>query len=318
MNISEIKRSYLRNINQNYLVLNYCNYFGNSDNTGIDYRIQMLKKNKIQGLLVMSKRVVNNEESYYYDINSLVPFSQIYEKRQIKYCELEKILSSCVNTINQLGEFLLDGNQIIFDPEYIYIDTNDYSARLVYFPDYEGNIKQGFTQLMDFIISRLDHSDDQAVNLGYKMYRYTRQTNYVITDMRNMITEISQCSQYNNQSIVESQVNACHPEIPMPNQGQNQYSNQYQCCNENNVAVQNNSYDNMQNEVYVESKVVESGNKKKTPLLIVGLLAFAVILGIVKICNGNVNDSYAVYIFALTFVSFVSAIIIMYSYLKKS
>ncbi len=173
------------------MILSKLSFFKKNDNEENDYRIKMLKRNKIDGLLVMSKRNLNGDVKYYYDVNSLIPLSQLFERKYMGYEQIHNLITGCIQTFKQIREYLLDSNQLLVHPDYIYVDSNSGKPFLAYYPDYDGNLKIGFMELMDYIITRLDHSDEKAVELGYKLYRYTRNDNYAIDEVMHEMFNVS-------------------------------------------------------------------------------------------------------------------------------
>ena len=74
------QKSFERNMNHNYMILNQPNFFHEQEEEQ-DYRVRMLLDNKIEGLLPVSGRTVNGESKYYYEINSLQSMDRVYAKR---------------------------------------------------------------------------------------------------------------------------------------------------------------------------------------------------------------------------------------------
>lgn len=176
--------SFERSMNHNYMILSKCSFFGKSDNHR-DYRAKMLLENRIPGLLPVTHRMVNGDSRYYYEINSLQSLDRLYDKAEIGYDELRSLLSGCVNLFCRLEEYLLDGTQIIMKPEMIYMNVEKMEPYFVCYPDYEGDVRLSFMELIDDLLTRIDHTDERAVMLGYQVYRYTRNPNYVVSEIGN-------------------------------------------------------------------------------------------------------------------------------------
>ncbi len=179
--------SFERNMNHNYLILKKCNFFDTGKNTDTDFRIRMILENTIPGLLPVSHRMVNGESRYYYEINSLQSLDRLYQKKEIKYEELKALLSGCIKLFDRLEEYLLDGTQIIIKSEFIYINVENMEPYFVCYPDYTGDVRLSFMEFIDDILTRIDHTDQRAVMLGYQIYRYTRNQNYVLSEISSMM-----------------------------------------------------------------------------------------------------------------------------------
>lgn len=182
--------SFERSMNHNYMILSKCSFFGKSQDKSGDYRTKMLLENRIPGLLPVTHRLVNGESRYYYEINSLQSLDRLYDKTEIRYDELRHLLSGCVNLFERLEEYLLDGTQIIMKPELIYMNVERMDPYFVCYPDYEGDVRLSFMEFIDKLLTKIDHTDERAVMLGYQIYRYTRNPNYVISEIGNMLGNV--------------------------------------------------------------------------------------------------------------------------------
>jgi hypothetical protein len=179
--------SFERSMNHNYMILSCCDFFGSGTQTTNDFRIKMLLENNIQGLLPVTHRIVNGESRYYYEINSLQSLERLYHKNEIKDDELRKILKGCVNLFECLDEYLLDGSQIIIKPEFIYMNVETLEPYFVCYPDYEEDARNAFMEFVDLLLTKIDHNDEKAVMLGYQIYKYTRNPNYVMGEILNIM-----------------------------------------------------------------------------------------------------------------------------------
>ncbi|MBQ2114974.1 MAG: FHA domain-containing protein [Lachnospiraceae bacterium] len=185
-NENGFNKSYERSMNHNYMILSKCNFFDTAvSNT--DFRTRMLLENNIKGLLPVSLRQINGEDRYYYEINSLQAFDRLYDHKEMRYDQLKALLCGCADMFEHLEEYLLDGNQIIIKSDYIYINVETSEPYFVCYPEYTGDVRLSFMQFIDELLTKIDHTDQHAVMLGYQIYRYTRNPNFVISEIKNML-----------------------------------------------------------------------------------------------------------------------------------
>ena len=182
------QKSFERNMNHNYMILGQPNFF-NEQEEEQDYRVRMLLDNKIEGLLPVSNRMVNGESKYYYEINSLQSMDRVYAKEELNYEQLCTLLRGCIHLYDSLEEYLLDGSQVILKPEYIYLNMDSMEPHFVYFPEYESDARDSFASFIEELLRKVDHTDEQAVMLAYQVYRYTRNTNYVLREITQMMEQ---------------------------------------------------------------------------------------------------------------------------------
>ena len=65
-------------------------------------------------------------------------------------------------------------------------------AEEIYFTAYPAEMKTiytSFQNLMEFMLTKLDHSDAEAIHIAYGIYEKTLNGNYSISDIRNAIIE---------------------------------------------------------------------------------------------------------------------------------
>ncbi|EOS49345.1 hypothetical protein C809_01574 [Lachnospiraceae bacterium MD335] len=179
--------SFERDMNHNYMVLYKCDFFGAAKDNSRDYRVRMLLENKIQGLLPITHRQVNGESRYYYEINSLQPLDRLIEKNELDYRMLRTVFFGCIHLFDNLEEYLLNGEQIMMKAEFIYVNVESMEPYFACYPDYSGDVRCSFMEFVDELLAHIDHTDKQAVMLGYQVYRYTRNPNYVLSGIRKFM-----------------------------------------------------------------------------------------------------------------------------------
>ena len=171
------------------MILGRCDFFDKSQNE-TDYRVRMLLDNKINGLLPVSHRMINGESKYYYEINSLQSMDRVYAKDELDHQQLCSLLKGCIRLYDALEEYLLDGSQIILKPEFIYLNMDSLEPYFVYYPYYENDARDSFAAFIEDLLRKVDHTDEQAVMLAYQVYRYTRNQNYVLNEIMQMLQNV--------------------------------------------------------------------------------------------------------------------------------
>jgi hypothetical protein len=298
--------SYERSMNHNYMILSKCEFFGKDGDKINDFRTRMLLENNIPGLLPVTHRLVNGESRYYYEINSLQSFDRLYDKNEIGYDELKKILIGCVNIFERLEEYLLDGTQIIIQPEMIYINVDKMEPYFVCYPDYEGDVRISFMEFVDGLLTKVNHTDEQAVMLGYQVYRYTRTPNYVISEILNIVGNIStrneKADELNDEDI------RCDMEKTYESQPIYRY--------ENEESEADSDYTEEAN-----SKKRKSGHIKDLVgavfCVFLSLVIGALIVGIRVYNIIEIDGDSELYLFAAMAMAFVSAVLFAICYIKK-
>lgn len=175
---------YQRDINSNYLIIEL--------ETGIlqlDYQIPMLINNDIKGLLRLTVGNVDNRMELYYDISSKQKLSIILERMSLTYEVLKKILCSIIETMEAITEYLLDGNKIVIESEYIYIDPYNYQVYFCYHPFYKGDVLANIHELFSKLIEKVNYEDKEAVELIYRVYQCSQREEFQIENLVNILKD---------------------------------------------------------------------------------------------------------------------------------
>lgn len=170
------KMEYQKSLNQNYLV--YKNERGVED-----YELRMLTENQIEYLLPLELRSIDGRDDMYYQIGSLQPLSKLYRNREMKLEDVRIILIGLTGAIAVIQEYMLDERHVVLLPEYIFIRRESREIRLLFHPFYEEDIRDGIREFADYLIGRIDHTEQQAVLMGYQFYRIVKEDNFIIEDI---------------------------------------------------------------------------------------------------------------------------------------
>lgn len=152
------------------------------------YQVRMLLENSIEGLLPVSVKNVNCSAKYYYDITSRLSMKQLFETESLGEGEIKVILRGLYSVLRELKKYLLDGNKLILEPEWIYLDVESRKPYFCYVPSYDGNLGKSFERLAEYILHTLNQADNNTVLLGYEIYRQTKIPNYNLEELLKKVT----------------------------------------------------------------------------------------------------------------------------------
>lgn len=175
--------SYRRDLNHNYMILE------NERITGQEYMVRMMEQNQIPELLKFQVRRMNGKTYLYYEITSRQPMSRIYEMRGMKSREIRQLLEGIRDGLNRCHQYLLDGRDILLEPEYIYMDVDTRQIRLCYVPYSGEEGGNSFLPLSEYILKHLDHGEQEAVNLGYELYNQAARDNFSLSELLRQLLQ---------------------------------------------------------------------------------------------------------------------------------
>lgn len=132
------------------------------------YQYCILSRGGIGGLLPCSLRYINGEAFLYYDITSRQNVAQLYCREKLTREWIREFFWSYGRIKRELARFLLDANNIIWDPEHVFQDVSSHNFFFLYMPYREG--ENDFVRLLEFMIDRVDYDDEELVECVYRMY----------------------------------------------------------------------------------------------------------------------------------------------------
>ena len=161
---------YKRDLQNNYLILEAPGAEGD------DYRLKMAEQNQISGLLPFHSARKNGILYLHYEITSRQTLESIFEKKKMSYEDIFFLLAGIRDVLESMQRYLLNPAQLVFDSEYLYVDPDRRKVQLCYLPGSEGSYP--ITLLAEFILKKLDHTEPQAVMLGYGFYQRAMEENF--------------------------------------------------------------------------------------------------------------------------------------------
>lgn len=180
---------------------------------------QMLQKQRLSGLLPMEKCYVDGGVWYWYDISGKQSLDTFCRIKPLGEAFLKQILCSVCAQMEILEQHLIYTSCLQLEPELIYIVNHTQEIVFTALPGAEGEVAQGFCALMEYLLTKIDHKDAQAVRLAYEIYERTLQEGYRIKDIRDAIFAVSE-PQSHNTYMKESESQTMTPDSYTINSGE--------------------------------------------------------------------------------------------------
>ena len=108
---------YKRDVSHNYLILH-----GDETINTTSYQVRILTGNTMSSILKCRMQGLDGTWLFYYDITSKQSLASFYEQRKLQGEDLEMILRGFLHVIEEMAEFLLNTEQLVLCPEYIFLD----------------------------------------------------------------------------------------------------------------------------------------------------------------------------------------------------
>lgn len=170
----------------------YHNYMICQEMTSVEeshYGLNMVINNKIDGLLGMELRIIDNIKYYYYNITSKQQVLLIGEKGQFKKEQVVKIMRGVLESLKRAEEYLLSENDFLISPEYIYLDISTYEIFLCYIPHYKNDICQQLSEFIEYLMEKIDYSEESAVLFTYRLYKISKSADCTFQKLNEAILE---------------------------------------------------------------------------------------------------------------------------------
>ena len=184
---------YKRDVSHNYLILRE----EEKVNTA-SYQVRMLTGNVIPSILKCRLQGLDGNLLFYYDITSRQSLASFYEQRKFHRKDLHMLFGGFIRVMEEMAEFLMNTDQLLLCPEYIFLDIEKREVKFCCLPDYHHPIQEQFRELTEYLLPRLDHEDPQAVSMGYGVYRKAMETGFQLEHIKEAIYQNREVTEKSN------------------------------------------------------------------------------------------------------------------------
>lgn len=160
---------YKRDLNHTYVILQE-----EKEPDTASYQIRMLLTNAIPGLLDCKIGKMDDKTLFYYEVTSRQSLQSVFEQRSIGAEVLRKLFEQLLDLLEELGQYLLVPDGLVLQPELVFADANLENFSFCYLPGKQGHtgcFRKQIRELMEYLLPKLDHQEQDAVVLGYGLYR---------------------------------------------------------------------------------------------------------------------------------------------------
>jgi hypothetical protein len=154
-----------------------------------DFDERMMMKQQIPGLLPMEKCYMDGEGQFWYDISGRQSLDTFCRMKPVGQVFLEQMVHSICDEIRTLEQHLVDAGCLSLAPELIYVSNRTEELAFTAIPGSTSDVATGFRELMEYLLTRVDHKDAKAVQLAYDIYEKTLDEGYSIADIHNSIIQ---------------------------------------------------------------------------------------------------------------------------------
>ena len=188
--------SYKKSIGKNFLIIEPDD--SDTDITSISrsFRTRMLHENNIPGLLNTHVQYIDDAPSFQYDITGMQSLEIILETTPLTYPVLCRIFISLYNAFLSLENYMLLHDHVLLLPDYIYLTADFSDIRLCYCPLKKDSMGEAICDLFDYLLKKVEHSDEKCVYLAYSMHRCCHDSDFNLSMLYTQLSTVPS-SEYN-------------------------------------------------------------------------------------------------------------------------
>ena len=286
--MAQMEVSYSRRLDYQYMMIE------TDEEARSDYRLSMLINNRINGFLPVHVQQMNGKSTLSYEITSLENLPEFLDARKITYDEMVSLLLQFCSAVSEVGRYLLDGEGILLEPQYIYVSKSLERIRFCYYPYQHMPLHQSVNVLCRFLIDHIDYDDRRSLELAYGLFQESLRENLSISvivgcikDRLENVTNDS-CDSKVSSVQISSQINK---QITDQECGQSDSKQTDSGASEQEkqqkIQQQEKQYKNVQQVSDSPKREKTKCKQKKSPVTVIGILVIMVILGYVFFTAGK-------------------------------
>lgn len=161
--------TYIKNLSRSFMVLKDAEFEYEN------FEILMLLNNKIPGLLELQIIIGDGKMEYWYDITGMTALDTLLDLYPLDEDHIRKLTEDLYDMNLKLDEYLLDGANICYLPQLLYFDRIAGKYKFCYLPGSRADRNMGIQTLTEYMLTKINHTDANAVKIGYALYDKSTQ-----------------------------------------------------------------------------------------------------------------------------------------------
>lgn len=171
--------SYKRNLMTNYMIIEQPECL-------LDWEGEMLGHCQIKGMLIGEYVQENGECQLWYPISGKQALDTFLESQPLNYELLCILLLGIYEVTEQLESFLLKTENLLLRPECIFLGSGGKQIYFCYCPGAGNELTLSFQELMEWLLTYLDHTDEAVVELAYRLYEQTVKGGFCLSELQEI------------------------------------------------------------------------------------------------------------------------------------
>ena len=173
--------TYKRDINKSYMII------PTIPEDSFDEKL--LLKRTIGNLLPVEKCYMASVGQYWYDITGKQALDAYCRIHSVGKEFFENLILKLCQMVELLEWNLVDVNCLVLDPELVFLNVYDEDVYFVAYPFHKGDFTTELHQLLEYLLTKLNHKDSVAVGWAYKLYELSLVEGMSIEELKKEILE---------------------------------------------------------------------------------------------------------------------------------
>lgn len=138
----------------------------------------VIRQANIPELVRINVREKNGKISAVYDLRGKMSLAEwLGEEHELKHSEILKMIEAFVQVMTAVEEHLLVMEKVKISCRDIYVDREG-TYSFLYMPERDKKMRESLDKFFNWLISRVDYSDESAVKLVYDLYWHVRHEGF--------------------------------------------------------------------------------------------------------------------------------------------
>lgn len=139
------------------------------------YADRLFCNRDIPGFLPLQIMTINGQKEYMYDISGKISLAQYLKQASYDFVEIKRILFDLLNLYELVEQYLLEGNGILYDEDYIFIDLQTKQIHCLYQEDSQSGGVKGFGAFLEFIMDTMNMDDERLTFFIYELQKRSKE-----------------------------------------------------------------------------------------------------------------------------------------------
>lgn len=137
-----------------------------------------IHRSDFQGFLPVSVREKNGKISAVYDLGGKMSMEEwLKGDHELRHDEVMKLIEAFVQLMMEVEEHLLVIDKVKISCRDIYLDREG-NYYFLYMPERDKKMKESLEKFFNWVISKVDYSDERAVKLAYELHWHVRHEGF--------------------------------------------------------------------------------------------------------------------------------------------